>query len=247
MRHPAQSQVQHPQNLPDVVYDYVRDRILSGDVAPGAALRQLHLGDELGISRAPVREALKALEMEGLIVFRPRRGYMVPALDPDEITEIFELRALLEEQGAYLATLKKTREDETDLKALIAEMEQIKVVTRATVARWAALNRRFHMRLLETSRRKHLCRMARTLRDSVESYVRIDAVASRRFEDAQDEHRAIVNALCAGDARKAAKLSREHCEYTCERLLGSLGKRGDTRLAAEGAPAGLSRKGRRMP
>ena len=115
------------KSLPDIVYDHLREEILSGRIGPGEPIRQEHLAARLGVSRAPVREALKALEGEGLIIFRPRRGYLVTALDPDEIEEIFEIRALLEERGGTLAAKFRTQEDIEAVGDLLEQMEAIKL------------------------------------------------------------------------------------------------------------------------
>ncbi|MDZ4737003.1 MAG: GntR family transcriptional regulator [Rhodospirillaceae bacterium] len=215
------------KSLPDIVYDHLREEILSGRIGPGEPIRQEHLAARLGVSRAPVREALKALEGEGLIIFRPRRGYLVTALDPDEIEEIFEIRALLEERGGTLAAKFRTQEDIEAVGDLLEQMEAIKRPTPASIARWAALNREFHTRLFQSSRKEHLCHMTMVLRDTVERYVRLDAATQGRVADAESDHRMIFDAFCRGDADATGRLSREHCEHTCERLVRSLRTRKD--------------------
>lgn len=213
------------KSLPDIVYDHLREEILAGRIGPGEPIRQEHLAARLGVSRAPVREALKALEGEGLIEFRPRRGYIVTALDMDEIQEIFEIRALLEERGGYLAAKFRTEEDMAAVGDLLEQMESIKRPTSPNITRWAALNREFHARLFQSSRKEHLCHMTSVLRDTVERYVRLDAATQGRMVDADRDHRTIFEAFCRGDAEETGRLSREHCEHTCERLLQILRKR----------------------
>jgi DNA-binding GntR family transcriptional regulator len=210
------------KSLPDIVYDHLREEILSGRIGPGEPIRQEHLAARLGVSRAPVREALKALEGEGLIVFRPRRGYLVTALDPDEIEEIFEIRALLEERGGFLAAKFRSEEDIEAVGDLLAQMEAVKRPTPAGIARWAALNREFHTRLFQSSGKEHLCHMTMVLRDIVERYVRLDAATQGRMADADSDHRMIYDAFCRGDSEATGRLSREHCEHTCERLIRAL-------------------------
>jgi DNA-binding GntR family transcriptional regulator len=213
------------KSLPDIVQDHLREEILSGRVGPGDPIRQEHLAARLGVSRAPVREALKALEGEGLIAFRPRRGYVVTALDPDEIEEIFEIRALLEERGGYLAAKYRTAEDIEAVGRLLEQMEAIKRPTPSGIVRWASLNREFHTRLFQSSGKEHLCHMTMVLRDTVERYVRLDAATQGRMADADQDHRLIYDAFCQGDAEATGRLSREHCEHTCERLIQALRSR----------------------
>lgn len=213
------------KSLPDIVSDHLREEILTGRIGPGEPIRQEHLAARLGVSRAPVREALKALEGEGLIEFRPRRGYVVTVLNVDEVEEIFEIRALLEQRGGYLAAKFRTKEDIEAVGLLLEQMEAIKRPTAANIAHWAALNREFHTRLFQSSRKEHLCRMTMVLRDTVERYVRLDAQTQGRMVDADLDHREIYDAFCKGDAENAGRLSREHCEHTCQRLIEVLRKR----------------------
>src|SRR3954447_676429 len=162
------------RSLTEVVHDHLRATILSGSLAPGDALRQEQIASELGVSRAPVREALMWLEKEGLILLRPRRGFVVASLDCDEIQDIFEIREMLEGYAGYLAAQQRTEEDVAALAELVESMAKITSSDPAAIAQWASLNRAFHARLFDASGRKHLCRMTFLLRDSVERYVRLD-------------------------------------------------------------------------
>ncbi len=210
------------QSLPELVREHIREAILCGAYPSGEPLRQEEIARRLGVSRVPVREALKRLESEGLVVLRPRRGYAVASLDPDEIEEIFEIRMILEERAGYLATLERAPADIAALEALLRRMDGLAADTPSNIALWAALNRAFHARLFEPSGRKHLARMAGVLRDSVERYVRVDAGMGGRLGEAQAEHRAIMEAFRAGDARRVGRLSRDHCLHTCRSLIASL-------------------------
>lgn len=222
MAHDAKGFPGRSRSLMDVIYDYLREQILSGDLPPGAALRQAHLAMKMGVSRAPVREALKALDSVGLVVFRPRRGYHVARLDVGEIVEIFEIRAILEEYGGRLAAQMRTAADIQALEELYAQMDDYTDQTPANIATWAALNEKFHTRLFQASGRRHLCRTTDTLRDIVERYVRADGAMAGRIDQAQIEHRQILDAFRAGHADEVGRLSRLHCEHTCRRLIASL-------------------------
>jgi DNA-binding GntR family transcriptional regulator len=204
------------------VHEALKESILSGEFAPGDALLQEHLADELQVSRAPVREALKLLEAEGLIIFRPRRGYVATDLNTAEIEEIFDIRAMLEGRAGYLAAKKRTEVDIREVRALLNEMKQIKIRTSEDLARWAKVNRDFHARMLGSSGRMHLSRMTNMLRDSVERYVRVDAATPGRIKEATSEHEALFSAFEQGNAALCEKLTREHCEHTCAHLVSSL-------------------------
>jgi DNA-binding GntR family transcriptional regulator len=204
------------------VHSQLKERVLSGVLAPGDALRQEHIADEFNVSRAPVREALRAMEAEGLIVFRPRRGYIVSNLDADEIEEIFDIRAMLEGRAGRLAASKRTMRDVAEVTELLQRMNGIRIRTPENLAEWVLANRDFHERIFASSKRKHLCRMANTLRDAVERYVRVDASVPGRIAEAASEHDKIFRAFEQGDAALCEVLSREHCEHTCARLTSAL-------------------------
>jgi DNA-binding GntR family transcriptional regulator len=208
------------------VHKQIKERILSEALGPGDALLQEHLADEFNVSRAPVREALKLLEAEGLIVFRPRRGYVVSALDTAEIEEIFDIRAMLEGRGGYLAATKRTEVDIREVRALLDQLKKMKVRTSEDLALWAHTNRDFHGRMFASSGRNHLCRVTNVLRDTVERYVRVDAAIPGRIKEAMVEHENIFRAFARGNASLCEKLSREHCEHTCSRLVATLRSHG---------------------
>lgn len=204
------------------VHVELKERILSGALGPGDALLQERLADELKVSRAPVREALKLLEAEGLIIFRPRRGFIVTDLSAAEIEEIFDIRAMLEGRAGYLAAKKRSEVDIREVRALLDEMKRIKIRTSEDLAQWAKVNRDFHARIFASSGRQHLSRMTNMLRDTVERYVRVDAATPGRIKEAATEHDAIFQAFEQGNAVVCEKLTREHCEHTCRRLIAAL-------------------------
>lgn len=216
------------ENLPDMAHDHLRQRIFAGTVKAGQPLRQEDVARQLGISRVPVREALKRLEAEGLVEFRPRRGYIVATLDPEEITEIFEIRTILEKQAGGLAAASRREEDIAAIETLLRAMDGALTTSPESIERFARLNREFHARLAACSGRAKLCRLMDMLRDQVEGYVRIDAASPGRLEEAQDEHWAIFAAFRAGDKRATARLCAAHCEHTLANVLSSLKLQGVT-------------------
>lgn len=210
------------RSLPEVAYDRIRQAILSGRYEGGQALRQEDLAQQMGISRLPIREALGRLEVEGLVVQRPRRGYVVASLDSDEIEDIFDIRAMLEERAGYLATLRRTQQDVADVEALAAEVDKVVINGAADVDLFAERNHAFHERLFESSGRKQLCRTMIVLRNTVERYVRVSARVAVNLDRTKSEHHAILEAFRRGDAEAVAKLSRLHVEGVCANLLARL-------------------------
>lgn len=210
------------RSLPEFAYAHLRRGILTGKYEEGMPLRQEDLASQLGISRLPVREALGRLEAEGLVLQRPRRGYVVASLAPDEIEDIFDIRAMLEERAGYLATLRRTQQDVAEVEALAGEMDALVIRQASDLDRFAQQNYAFHARLFEASGRVQLCRTMIVLRNSVERYIRVSARVAENLDRAKAEHHEIVDAFRRGDADTVGRLSRQHCETVCANLLARL-------------------------
>lgn len=216
---------EHPASISDMVQQHLREGILSGALRAGQALKQDEIATRLGVSRAPVREALNQLERDGLAILRPRRGFVVASLETDEIADIFNLRMLLEAHAGRAAAEKRTLKDIAAVRKLLAAMDELTMDSPAAIARWAALNRAFHDAIYLASGSSRLRQITANLRDAVEQYVRLDALTAKHIGNAQAEHRLIVEAFVAGDAERVATLSREHCRHTRDRLIAALHRR----------------------
>jgi DNA-binding GntR family transcriptional regulator len=211
-------------SLAEVAYQQVRDAILSGALEAGQPLGQEDIASRIGTSRVPLREALQRLDAEGLVMLRPRRGYVVTSLDPHEIKDIFEIRMMLEERAGYLATLNATGEDVREVEKLLRAMDHLSVRDAAEALRFAEANRAFHERLYVSSGRVYLCRLMTTLRVNVERYIRIGAQIAGNLARVRREHQQIFDAFKRRDAKTVGRLCREHCEATCERLVARLAR-----------------------
>ncbi|MGE0714165.1 MAG: GntR family transcriptional regulator [Alphaproteobacteria bacterium] len=226
LRHEALPPAMSPvPSLPDVAYAHVRKEILAGELAPGAALRQEEIAQRLAISRLPVREALARLESEGLVVLRPRRGYVVADLDPEDIVDLFDIRAMLEERAGRLATERRGPEDVAALEAILADIDRIGRSGDLDVAAFAERNQAFHERLFAPCGRRRLLRLLFTLRDQVEGYARMSAAVAGTLGQAQAEHRAILVAFAAGDGLTVGRLCRRHVEGIGARLAKAIAER----------------------
>lgn len=215
----------HQQPVPEAVYKWLNAAILAGEFVPGQMLRQESIAKRLGVSRVPLREALQRLESEGQVVLHPHRGFAVASLDIEEIEEIFQLRIMLEERAAYHSTRARTAEHVAKLRQLLKRMDGINSDDREQVAEWCRLNSEFHDILLSAGKHRHISRVAKSLRNTVEPYIRLEVTLTRGAAGAQEEHAQMVEAFARGDAYTVAKLSREHCEHTAARLIEGLKKR----------------------
>jgi DNA-binding GntR family transcriptional regulator len=218
----AISSVEVPPPLPDVIYRWLREQILIGELLPGAEIRQELLARQFGTSRVPIREALSRLQAEGLIILRPRRGFAVTLLNQSEIIEIFELRMAVEEHAMRIATKERTETDVSEVEALVDVMERPGVLSLQYLQQWMSTNRLFHTRLIECAHRKRVSEVALNLRDAIEPYMRIEANFNGQVGYANIEHRKIFDAFKRRDSEAAARLSRKHCESTLKRLLTNI-------------------------
>lgn len=209
-----------PSSVPDYVLAHLRAAILDGDLAEGTPLRQEDIAARLGVSRPPVREALRLLEGEGLAVLRPRRGYVVASLDIGDVEEIFAIRERLEELAGELAATRRTEEDVSSLAELLSEMERLEEPGQAVA--FAAANHAFHARIFQAAGRPRLTRMMLSLRETVGRYVRLGGMLSGSMAQVREDHRAIFAAFEAGNSARLGAVSRAHVAATGARLIAAL-------------------------
>jgi DNA-binding GntR family transcriptional regulator len=182
----------------ELVLEAVRNAILAGVVEPGARLRQGELAELFGTSRIPVREALRALEYEGLVTSEPHRGFTVTSLDADDIEEVYELRILLEAQAVRLAIPMMTDEDLADLDDLFQRMQEAPTPDEQLAAR-----ERFYTRLYSITGRPRLVGLIARLRQEVARALRWATIPHSGAI-----HESFYEALKTGDAERAvAQLS----------------------------------------
>lgn len=196
------------QTVTDQVLEALREKILSGECAEGEPLRQDAVAAEFGVSRIPVREALRQLEVEGLVTFNAHSGAVVSILSLPEIDELFALRALIEAEVMRQAVPRLTEEDlehaDTILDAYEAALE------RHDVGEWGELNWRFHATLLSAADRPLTLGVLQKLHHQSDRYTRMQLTLTHGEVQATGEHREILAAARAGQAEKASALLRTH-------------------------------------
>ena len=201
----------------------LRRRILSGEYEDGYQLRQDALSAELGISRIPLREALVQLESEGLVKILPHKGAIVSELSLAEITELFNLRALLEPELLKKSVQKLTDQDFDRLDAILREYS--KELNAIQADRWGELNTELHDLLLSRAEQPKTAAIVDSLLQQTDRYTRLQLSLTKSARDvAEAEHLELV-ALCRkGDARGAAALLKRHIENAREELIAFLRK-----------------------
>jgi DNA-binding GntR family transcriptional regulator len=196
------------QTLTGMTLDALRERILHGAFPEGEPLRQDAIAEELGVSRIPVREALRQLEAEGLVTFNPHRGAVVSTLSLSEIEELFELRALIELDLLRRAMPRLGAEDVARAREILDVYET--ALRNGDVASWGEMNWQFHSTLFAPADRPFTLGVAQRLHQQCDRYLRMQLALTHGELRANQEHRAILAAVRKKDARRAGELLREH-------------------------------------
>ena len=195
-----------PRALYEEVAELLRQRIFRRELEPGSWIDELKLADEYGISRTPLREALKVLAAEGLVTMKVRRGAYVTEVSETDLTDVYHLLSLLESDAAGVVAERATAEQIQELQALHAELEAA-VNDREM---FFAINERFHMRLLEIANNRWRDQMVADLRKVMKLNRHNSLLKSGRIEESLAEHRAIMAALGRRDAKATIKRMQEH-------------------------------------
>jgi DNA-binding GntR family transcriptional regulator len=204
------------ESLADRVYRRIRASILSGELAPGEALRQEALAEGLGTSRTPLREALNRLASEGLIEFRPHRSAVVATFTQRDIEADYEARALVEPAAARLAAERAPRETELELDAALAAQR----TAGSDLDRQFEANRAFHLALVRGAGNAHLTRFVESLwggRIAPVFYARQARRPGRIRRDLR-EHAEIAGLVGSGDGAAAARAVERHLAGALEEL-----------------------------
>lgn len=194
----------------EVVLRELRKLIITGELEPGQQIVQESLSAALGVSRVPLREALKVLEGEGHVIYHPHRGYFVANLSVDDLVEVYRIRAILEDEAIRVGVPLLTDEDVDYIEELLHEVEA--VAAGGDVALISAANRNFHFALYEASNLPRLVRLIRTLWDATDAYRAVYFGAVANIEQMQHEHLQILAALRSRDIEAAIRAQNAHRE-----------------------------------
>jgi DNA-binding GntR family transcriptional regulator len=193
--------------LTELVVTALRERILSGGVPPGERLIEGKLSEELGVSRMPVREALRQLAAEGLVTIEPRRGASVTSFTPQQMRELVEVRATLEGLNAKLAAQRHDDQQIAEMQRILEEGTRVSKEG-ADDAVMLMMNQRFHDALGSIAANSILQDIMRSLRDR--TALLFASINSSRGPQNWDEHAAILRAVINGDAELASLLAMRH-------------------------------------
>ncbi|HET9718869.1 MAG TPA: GntR family transcriptional regulator [Solirubrobacteraceae bacterium] len=177
---------------------WLRRAVVEGELRPGQRVLQEEVADRLGVSLAPVREALRVLEQEGQVTYRPRRGYFVTELRVEDLVEIYELRQILEEHAARRAL--SSLDEDALMRIELAAADCIRAAETGDVAGELEANRRFHFDMLESPDQPHVMRLIRLLWDSTEAYRALYYNSPEERRAAADAHERILDTVRRRDA-----------------------------------------------
>ena len=195
-----------PRALYEEVAEQLRQRIFRRELEPGSWIDELKIAEEFGISRTPLREALKVLAAEGLVTMKVRRGAYVTEMSEKDLRDVYHLLSLLESDAAGVVAERATPEQLGALVALHAELE-------AAVGereQFFAVNERFHMLLLELADNRWRSQMVADLRKVMKLNRHNSLFKEGRIADSLNEHRAIMAAMEARDAKRTRKAMQAH-------------------------------------
>jgi DNA-binding GntR family transcriptional regulator len=211
-----------PPTAQEAVLVEVRRQLVTGELAPGSPVRQEALADRLGVSRVPLREALKVLEGEGHVVYLPRRGYVVAELSVQDLVEVYRLRELLEAEAIRTAVPRLT---DADLDAIGVAADAVEAAGRLDdLAAMTACNRRFHFLLFDASGMPRLTRTLRQLWDSTDVYRSVYFAASSNRARVADEHAELLRALRERNGELAVSVQAAHRDHSVAAVRAALSR-----------------------
>jgi DNA-binding GntR family transcriptional regulator len=208
----------------EVVYDYLREAIVQGDLPQGHRFKDSDLATRFGVSRMPVREALQRLEAEGLIEQTPMKGYCVVNLSQQDVAHIFSIRKSLEGLAAEYACRHITHGEISELKDIIAQGRAIFAEKPESLLEdYVALTRRFNRKFIDACRVPHLIHLVWTQRELLERFHIIPKILDRCGETLIDDRQTLLEALENRDAALARNVWEAHLDISMRAYFDSVG------------------------
>lgn len=201
----------HDRSLRGRVFVQIRENILSGKYKDGMELREISIGEELGVSRTPVREALRQLELEGLVKIVPNKGAYVTSINAKDIKDIYKMRSMLEGLCARWATRYITQEQIDELEEIIYLSEfYVNKQSQEKAVQMSEMDGKFHLVLYEASQSRMLGHVLRDFHKYVQVARTMSVKSKDRARKSLEEHKAILEAIKQKDEDRAECLAHEH-------------------------------------
>ena len=202
--------LQNHRPLREIVYEELKRQILVGEIAPGTRMMEVELAEDMGVSRTPVREAIRKLEKEGLVTIEPRRGAYASDISIKDMVDVLEVRQMLEGMAASMAAQKVTEEEKLDfVEANSAYKNAVKKGNIEEIIRYDEL---FHQLIVSYSGNKTLNQLLSQVQELALRFRYIYYDDFSRYENMPVEHEEIEEAIISGDTQKAQVVAEEHVE-----------------------------------
>ena len=214
---------ERPPTATEAVITELRRLLVTGDLAPGSPVRQEALAERLGVSRVPLREALKVLEGEGQVQYHRHRGYIVSELSVDDLVEVYRMRELLEAEAIRVAVPRLTDADIVAISSASRDVDD--AGQRGDLAGMTTANRDFHFLLFDAAAMPRLSRMLRGLWDATDVYRSVYFAGSDNRARVMHEHAALLDALESRDVRRAIAAQAEHRNHSVAAVTTALTSR----------------------
>lgn len=205
------------KSLEEKVYLLLEEAIITGEYARGEALTEMSLCKRLGVSRTPVRSALHRLAEDGLIEMTPNRGAVVLGVSDDDLTDAYRIRMRLEGLASAMASERMTDEEIKRLEETV-ELGEF-YLQKNDVDKCKELDTSFHIIIYKASGNRSLCKILSELHRNIRSYRRLALAVPGRLEKSVEEHKMILSAIKARDAKMADKLTSKHIENALKNMI----------------------------
>lgn len=229
-----------PPTAQEAVLATLRSEIGTGALAPGEQVVQDELARRYGVSRVPIREALRILEAEGLLEYHPHRGYFVTELSVEDLVEVYRIRELLEAEALSMVVDRIADDDIAHLDGLLSEVERATAAQDVTAITDA--NRSFHFAMLDECGMPRLVRLIRLLWDATDAYRSVYFMEPANLKRVNAEHRQMMEALRARDAGRLVAVQAEHrarsAAAVTDRIMALRGGTGLTHASVPSSPHG---------
>ncbi|MBK0328029.1 GntR family transcriptional regulator [Rhodobacteraceae bacterium F11138] len=221
-----------PSNLRHRTYEAIKSLIITGQLAPGSRVTEAELTERIEVSRTPVREALSRLEQEGFVHPRQRNGYAVMQIDVTTVSDVFELREILETEATKMAVARVDDAGRARLRGIVDECDEIAARSDRSVEdelREIQIGIDLHRLIAELSGNSLLQDVLGGVLDRCQAYVWLEVSNLKNLPVAREEHRRIVSAICTGDSGAAVSLTRSHILEARANVLSLLRLREDVK------------------
>ncbi|WP_027364290.1 GntR family transcriptional regulator [Desulfotruncus alcoholivorax] len=208
--------------LREIVFETLREAIIQGRLEPGERLMEIQLAEEMGVSRTPVREAIRKLELEGFVVMVPRKGAYVAGISVKDIVDVFEVRAALEALAAGLAAERATAEELEEMERAVLQIYEVSNGNNLNTLVERDTN--FHELIYKASRNQRLVQTLVHLKEQIQRFRTTSLALPGRGKHAVEEHKNIVEAISSRNVELAGNLAREHIETAEQLFLTAMGE-----------------------